>query len=219
MFGKSNIYVDTSNIRLNFFKLRFMKFSSYKHLSLGRFLGRHCHRLRHRRSFNGCAAVHLRRPTRSRPRTPLCPGGYTHVFDRHGYEWDVGLHYIGELQSEESVLRRTFDKITDGQLEWAAMPDVYDRAVIGNRTYDFVSGVERFRARMKGYFPQESDAIDGYIAAVQAAQKAVQPYFIEKAIPVPIAFLIGGFLRAPFLRWANRTTAEVLRRLTGQSRS
>ncbi len=142
------------------------------------------------------------------------PGGYTHVFDRHGYEWDVGLHYIGELQSEESVLRRTFDKITDGQLEWAAMPDVYDRAVIGHRTYDFVTGVERFRLRMKGYFPQDSEAIDGYIAAVQAAQKAVQPYFMEKAIPNPIAFLIGGFLRTPFLRWANRTTADVLRSLT-----
>jgi len=142
------------------------------------------------------------------------PGGYTHVFHRHGYEWDVGLHYIGEVQNEDSTLRRAFDKITDGRLEWAAMPDVYDRAVIGNRTYDFVSGVERFRARMKAYFPDDSAAIDGYIAAVQAAHKAIDPYFMEKAIPAPIAYLIGGFLRAPFLRWANRTTADVLRGLT-----
>ena len=142
------------------------------------------------------------------------PGGYTHVFGRHGYEWDVGLHYIGEVQNEESMLRRTFDKITDGQLEWAAMPDVYDRAVIGHRTYDFVSGVERFRARMKGYFPQDMAAIDGYIAAVQSVQKAIDPYFMEKAIPGPIAYWIGGFLRAPFLRWANRTTADVLSELT-----
>jgi all-trans-retinol 13,14-reductase len=37
---------------------------------------------------------------------------------------------------------------------------------------------------------------------------------MEKAIPGPIAFLIGGFLRMPFLRWANRTTADVLRSLT-----
>jgi all-trans-retinol 13,14-reductase len=142
------------------------------------------------------------------------PGGYTHVFHRHGYEWDVGLHYLGEVQNEDSTLRRAFDKITDGQLEWAAMPDVYDRMVIGNRTYDFVSGVERFRARMKDYFPQDSVAIDGYIAAVQAVRKAVDPYFMEKAIPGPIAYLVGAFLRAPFLRWANRTTAEVLRGLT-----
>jgi all-trans-retinol 13,14-reductase len=142
------------------------------------------------------------------------PGGYTHVFHRHGYEWDVGLHYIGEIQNEETMLRRAFDQITDGQLKWAAMPDVYDRVVIGNRTYDFVSGVERFRARLKDYFPQDSAAIDGYIAAVQTVQRAADPYFMEKAIPGPVAYLMGGFLRAPFLRWANRTTADVLRDLT-----
>jgi all-trans-retinol 13,14-reductase len=142
------------------------------------------------------------------------PGGYTHVFGRHGYEWDVGLHYIGEVQNGESTLRRTFDKITDGQLAWSAMPDVYDRAVIGHRTYDFVSGRERFRARLKAYFPQDTAAIDGYIAAVQSVQKAIDPYLTEKAIPGPIAYCIGGFLRAPFLRWANRTTADVLSELT-----
>ena len=123
-------------------------------------------------------------------------GGFTHVFHRQGYEWDVGLHYIGEMQNPDSVLRRAFDQITGHQLEWAPMPDVYDRAVIGGRTYDFVSGLERFRARMKGYFPEEAVAIDRYIAAVQAVQKAIDPYFMEKAIPGPIAYLIGGFLRA-----------------------
>ena len=30
------------------------------------------------------------------------PGGYTHVFHRPGYEWDVGLHYIGKVQNPDS---------------------------------------------------------------------------------------------------------------------
>ena len=25
-------------------------------------------------------------------------GGFTHVFRRPGYEWDVGVHYVGEVQ-------------------------------------------------------------------------------------------------------------------------
>lgn len=25
-------------------------------------------------------------------------GGFTHVFRRPGYEWDVGVHYIGDVQ-------------------------------------------------------------------------------------------------------------------------
>jgi all-trans-retinol 13,14-reductase len=145
------------------------------------------------------------------------PGGYTHAFHRPGYEWDVGLHYIGDVQDEQSIVRRAFDQITDGQLKWAAMPDVYDRFIIDHRNYEFVSGLERFRARLKEYFPQETAAIDRYIAAVQAVQRATQPFFAEKAIPRPIAYLFGGLMRAPFLCWANRTTAEVLRGFTSNN--
>lgn len=48
-------------------------------------------------------------------------GGYTHVF-RHGdYEWDVGVHYVGEVGDERSDVRLLFDEITDGRLTWAPM--------------------------------------------------------------------------------------------------
>ena len=39
-------------------------------------------------------------------------------------------------------------------------------------------------------------------------------YFAEKALPRPIARVAGPLLRAPFLRWARRTTAEVLAEVT-----
>jgi all-trans-retinol 13,14-reductase len=141
-------------------------------------------------------------------------GGYTHVFHRPGYEWDVGLHYIGEVQDETSPVRKTFDQISRGQLQWAPMPDVYDRFVIGGRAYEFVSGVERFRARLNDYFPQESTGIDRYIRAVRSVAKATDLYFAEKAVPRPIAFLAGGLMRAPLMRWAKRTTANVLNTFT-----
>ena len=44
-------------------------------------------------------------------------GGYTHVFKRRGYEWDVGIHYIGEVHRKQSELRRLFDYITDDKLK------------------------------------------------------------------------------------------------------
>tara|TARA_R110002167_G_scaffold298459_1_gene502762 strand:- start:1351 stop:1485 length:135 start_codon:yes stop_codon:yes gene_type:complete len=34
-------------------------------------------------------------------------GGFTHVFKRKGYEWDVGIHYIGEVQRENSIFKKT----------------------------------------------------------------------------------------------------------------
>jgi all-trans-retinol 13,14-reductase len=141
-------------------------------------------------------------------------GGYTHVFHRPGYQWDVGVHYIGQVLDRASPVRRAFDHVTGGQLEWAAMPEVYDRAVIGGRTYDFVSGLERFRGRMKEYFPRDAAAVDQYIAAVLSAAKASGMYFAEKAIPRIAARLAGGLMRSSFLHWAGRTTAEVLNGIT-----
>jgi all-trans-retinol 13,14-reductase len=141
-------------------------------------------------------------------------GGYTHTFKRAGYEWDVGLHYIGQTLDPDSRVRKAFDYLTDSQLMWNQMPDAYDRIIVGEQSYDFVSGVERFRERMKGYFPKDVSAIDRYIAAVQSAAKGSNLYFAEKVIPAFLAHLAGGMLRAPFMRWAKQTTAEVLDRLT-----
>ena len=142
------------------------------------------------------------------------PGGYTHAFHRPGYTWDVGVHYIGEMQNRRSAMRVAFDQLTDGALEWNPMPDVYDRVLIGGREYEFPTGEARLRARLKGYFPREPEAIDRYFTAVNAARKASGLYFAEKAVPRPIARVAGGWMRRSFMRWAGRTTLEVLRELT-----
>ena len=53
-------------------------------------------------------------------------GGFTHTFKRPGaWSWDVGLHYVGEM-GEGMAGRRLFDFITDGEVKWNPMPDVYD---------------------------------------------------------------------------------------------
>ena len=93
-------------------------------------------------------------------------GGFTHTFRRPGYEWDVGVHYIGEVSTPGKGMRRAFDFITDGQLDWADLGDVYDRFIIDDRAYDFVKGRERWRETMHGYFPNESRAIDLYLEKV-----------------------------------------------------
>ena len=72
-------------------------------------------------------------------------GGYTHVFKRKGYEWDVGIHYIGEVQNPNTPIRKMFDYISNDKLKWADMGEVYDKIIIGNKTYDFVKGVKNFK--------------------------------------------------------------------------
>jgi len=141
-------------------------------------------------------------------------GGFTHTFGRPGFEWDVGVHYIGGVHRPNSAARAAFDHVTDGRLKWNAMPEVYDRIRIGDRSFDIHAGRERFRERMKAYFPGEAMAVDRYLAEVRSAVRASNVYFAEKAIPRPLAFLIGGMMRHRFLGYADRTTAQVLGGLT-----
>src|SRR4051794_25632705 len=71
-------------------------------------------------------------------------GGLTQTFKRRGYEWDVGLHYMGDVHRPGSRLRAVFDYVSDGALQWAPMPEVYNRIVIGDRRYDYVAGILPF---------------------------------------------------------------------------
>jgi phytoene dehydrogenase-like protein len=137
-------------------------------------------------------------------------GGYTHAFHRPGYDWDVGVHYIGEVQTASSPMRPVFDNLTDGRLEWSPMPEIYDRVRIGDHEYDFVAGRERLREQLKSYFPGEAHAIDSYLQAVESCVRSRGRYYAEKALPRPIAILAGPLMKASFMRWARRTTADVL---------
>jgi len=141
-------------------------------------------------------------------------GGYTHTFHRPGYDWDVGVHYIGQVQNPDSLIRRIFDHLTGGRLQWSPMPEVYDRVRMGEHEYELVAGLERFRDRLKAYFPGEAGGIDRYLRAVLTCAGKSALYFAERALPRPLARVAGPLLRRPFLRWARRTTADVLAEIT-----
>jgi len=145
-------------------------------------------------------------------------GGFTHVFRRPGYEWDVGLHYVGDVQSTASPLRRMFDHVSDGRLEWASMGEVYDRIVIGEDAYDLRAGAERFREDLTRRFPGEACAIDQYLATLRAVARAAGLFFAEKAVPGAVSALFGGVMRRRFLRHARCTTREVLAGMTANRR-
>jgi len=141
-------------------------------------------------------------------------GGFTHIFKRKGYEWDVGIHYIGEVQRPNSVLKRLFDYVSDGNLKWADMGEVYDKIVIGDKHYDFVKGVQNFKDKLGSYFPGEEKAIEEYVNLVFEATKTSQKFYMEKALPNLVSKVIGGSMRKPFLKFSDRTTYDVLKSLT-----
>ena len=58
-------------------------------------------------------------------------GGCCHTFIDKGYEFDVGIHYIGKM-SQGQFNRQFLDQISEGQIEWNPLEDAYDIVSIGN---------------------------------------------------------------------------------------
>lgn len=141
-------------------------------------------------------------------------GGFTHIFKRKGYEWDVGIHYIGEVQRPNSAIRKMFDYITDGNLHWADMGRVYDRIIIGKKEYEFIKGVEQFKDQLFTYFPEEKAAITQYVDLVFAVVKSMGSFYSAKALPPIFSRFFGGKMRKKYLHYATKTTHEVLQSIT-----
>ena len=137
-------------------------------------------------------------------------GGFTHVFHRPGFEWDVGVHYVGQVHTPGSPAHALFDYLAEGRLSWNAMPEVYDRVTIDDLHFDYVSGRDRLRDSLVRTFPRERSAIDRYFKAIRQCMRRLPLYFVEKTLPRFLSRVLGGGLRAPFLRFARRTTGNVL---------
>lgn len=144
------------------------------------------------------------------------PGGFTHMFKRKDYEWDVGIHYLGEVHHPTSVLAQMFDYMSNGQLQWAEMGEVYDKIIFGDEVFDFRTGIEEFKEQLKAYFPDRADqtAIDEYVRLVNNVAKATGGYFAERAMPTPVSFLFGRFMRRALDKIASQTTRQVLETIT-----
>jgi all-trans-retinol 13,14-reductase len=137
-------------------------------------------------------------------------GGLTHVFHRPGFEWDVGVHYVGQAHKTDSPTAALFNYLTEGRLSWHPMPDVYDRVDINGLRFDYVSGKDRLRDALVGAFPREQRAVDRYFKAIGHCVRSLPLFYAEKALPSLIARHLGGCLRAPFLRSSRYTTGKTL---------
>lgn len=104
-------------------------------------------------------------------------GGYTHVFTRPGYEWDVGVHYVGSV-GPSGTLRPLFDRLTEGRLKWAPLPDAYDAIELGTRRYELVAGAKNFIAKLAESFPEERAALEAYVRLIRKTARRGELAFI-----------------------------------------
>jgi all-trans-retinol 13,14-reductase len=146
------------------------------------------------------------------------PGGFTHMFKRPGYAWDVGVHAVGEV-TERSMTGRLLRHLTRGRLQWASLGPVYDAFEYpGGFRIDFPDNPRAFRDNLVEAFPHAADAVDRYLARVREVSQSMRSYYLARPLPprlAPVADrLVGGGAR----RWLDTSTADALAELTDDPR-
>lgn len=138
-------------------------------------------------------------------------GGYTHSYERKGYEWDVGVHYIGDVGAPTRTYR-LFNYLSRGQLEWESMDIEFDRFFFGDRSYTAHAGRAAFRKNLERQFPDEEAAIARYLELLQVASDGATSFALGRALKPWQRLLARPFVKPPGLLY--ETTYSVLSDIT-----
>lgn len=87
-------------------------------------------------------------------------GGNATVFRRKGYEFDIGIHYLGQC-GPDGAIPRILKAAGAGGVRFRPLdPDGFDTLVYPDLELRVPRGVERYRERLLEAFPREQRAID-----------------------------------------------------------
>lgn len=98
-------------------------------------------------------------------------GGYTNeIRSQANYVWETGIQAVGQVEPE-SMNRAMFNFITNGELDWVRLPEVYSKLVYPTFRFNVSSGEENFRNSVIKQFPSEAEKITEYFHDIKIAAK------------------------------------------------
>ncbi|KAJ0016162.1 hypothetical protein NQD34_014452 [Periophthalmus magnuspinnatus] len=148
-------------------------------------------------------------------------GGCCHTYIEKGFEFDVGLHYIGQVH-ENSLLRIAFDQISEGQLEFQELEQHFDTIQIGEgqelREYTIFSGKTAMKAHLMKQFPDDKEAIETFFKIMKVCAKKTHYLATLKLIPqwVSLLLLKSGLadLVSPVFKLSGTCATDLVNTLT-----
>ncbi|XP_013771310.1 putative all-trans-retinol 13,14-reductase [Pundamilia nyererei] len=130
-------------------------------------------------------------------------GGCTHTFQNKGFEFDVGIHYLGQLH-ENSLLKVALDQITEGQLQFARLEQHFDTVILGQhdqrREYHVLAGKTEMAVSLKNQFPGEEEAIDELMRLMKLGSQRTPLIAMLKIVPY---WLVNFLIRTGLLHWIS----------------
>ncbi len=146
------------------------------------------------------------------------PGGLTHTFKRHSYQWDTGIHVVGEM-TKRSVPGRLMAALTDERLKWASLGPVYDSFHLPDGVrVDYPDNPKQFRENLVAAFPDGSEAIDSYLRLVREVNDNLRAYYLSRAMRSSLGVITERLFARKARRFQTATVAEVVSGLTNDPR-
>lgn len=134
-------------------------------------------------------------------------GGFTHSFRRKDYEWDVGVHYVGEMQPG-AMTRRIMDLVTRKGVDWHRIGSPFERFVFPEGTFEVPDDPKLYMQKLIERFPAEEANIRIYFKDLKKAQAWVARWFVGKQLPKWLASLSTFFGK----KLVSQTTGAYLSR-------
>ncbi len=116
-------------------------------------------------------------------------GGYTHMFNRNGFKWDVGIHYVGQMAKHQDS-RHLFDLVTQGKVDWFRMPDKFDQFDYPDFSFSVDADPAVYRADLIKKFPQEARAIRRFFNDVRRLEQWFRDEIAQSFLPRPLSWLL-----------------------------
>ncbi len=135
-------------------------------------------------------------------------GGFINPFQRKGFWFDAGIHYIGEMGEGQS-LRRHFERLDlyDAIGFRELNPAGFDRYVFPDYEVRLGRGAQSFRDTLAKDFPHETVGIDKFFALLRAMSQCIR--LLSKLRGVRSALKLAR--HAPMLiRYRNATFSDIL---------
>ena len=141
------------------------------------------------------------------------PGGQTQTFERHGWRFATGVHYIGgvgPMAGPDGQFGRLLAWLSNGALEFAPCGNPYDIVHLPGFEFGVEHPESAYRQRLLERFPDQRLVIEHWFDQMEQARRAAMSMFAMRGMPGPLAWGLKLWRGAEVEAMSRRTLAQAL---------
>ena len=143
-------------------------------------------------------------------------GGLTQTFERQGWRFATGVHYIGGVGPQPGPtgqFGRLLAWLSNGELRFAEAGNPYDIVHLGDDTFGIRAPEAAYRSDLLQRFPREHAQIDAWFADCAEAEGMASRLFAMRALPPLMAWAMHQWRGRALSHWTQMTLSDRLSRI------